>query len=82
MKTKRCIECGAEATQFFGFATPCRFNGGSHQKFEEVETTPKNEAAKLYSAYHGGGMWYDRQKFDEYATLEQKTLLRQAEQNS
>jgi len=74
MRTRRCIECGAESTLFFGFASPCRYNGGSHREIEEVETTEKHEAKKLWAAYHSC-MWYDRINFSKHASAEIKALL-------
>ena len=81
-KTSACVECGRESTLWFGFASPCRYNGGSHQRFVEVDTTSGHEAAKVWAAYHGG-MYYDRQRFEQstspLASLAKK-LLRDLEE--
>ena len=74
MKTKRCLECGTESILWFGFASGCRYNGGSHQHFEEVETTIEHERNKLRSAY-SCCMYYDRESFEKYAPQEIKDLL-------
>ena len=74
MKTRSCIECGAESTLWFGFATGCRYNGGSHQHFEEIPTTPEHEKNKLQAAY-SCCMYYDRANFEKHAPQEIKVLL-------
>jgi len=74
MKTGRCIECGTEATLWFGFASGCRYNGGSHQKFEEIETTIEHERNKLRAAY-SCCMYFDRANYEKYAPKEIKDLL-------
>ena len=72
--TSRCVECGQESTFWFGFGTGCRYNGGSHQKFEEIETTLDHERNKVKSHY-SCCMWYDREKFDKYVPQEIKNLI-------
>ena len=64
-KTATCADCGKESTLWFGFASPCRYNGGSHrQPFIEIDTDEEHEATKVWGAVHGC-MWFDYKRFVE-----------------
>jgi len=74
LTTTRCVECGAESILYFGFSSPCQYNNGSHQKFEEVETTLKHEINKVKANY-SCCMWFDREKFDNYVSDDIKKII-------
>lgn len=74
LMTRRCVECGAESSLYFGFGSPCRYNGGSHQHFEEVPTTLQHEANKV-RAHYSCCMWYDRERFDKYVPDDVKKII-------
>ena len=78
MRTRRCLECGAESTIFFGFTLGCRYNGGSHRHIEAVATTPEREAAKLAAAY-ASVPEFDRAAFERLASAEARGLLAEAQ---
>jgi len=74
LTTRRCLECGAESTLWFGHGTPCRYNGGSHQKFEEIPTTLQDEINKV-KAHYSCCMYYDRENFDKHVPQDIKDII-------
>jgi len=74
-ETALCQDCGKESTLYFGFGSPCRYNGGSHHNIITIPSTKEHEVNKL-KAHYSCRMWFDRANFEKYAPPEIKELLR------
>jgi hypothetical protein len=74
LTTARCIACGKEAVYYFGFASPCRFNGGSHPDHEEVETTLDHERVKVQACY-STCLGFERKLFDKHVPRDIRKIL-------
>ena len=75
MQVKRCVNCGAIPVPYFGFFAPCRADSlGGHRAFEQAEVDELTIARRLAAAY-SSVPWFDRARFDKYASLEVKALL-------
>ena len=75
MQVTQCVNCGARSVPYFGFFAPCRADSlGGHRAFEQVEADELVIARRLATAY-SSVPWFDRVKFDKYASLEAKALL-------
>jgi len=60
---------------FFGFFSPCRRSRlGGHRHIEKVEEKEAYIATLLRTAYNCVP-WFDRAKFNEFASPETKALL-------
>ena len=69
-----CQDCGKESIPYFGFASPCRYNNGSHHNFKLIDSTKKREQDKLRAAYSSVPS-FDRANFDKHAPIGIKNLL-------
>ena len=51
-ETALCQDCGKESTLYFGFGSPCRYNGGSHHNIITIPSTKEHEVNKLKHITH------------------------------
>lgn len=75
IKIKECVACGARSVPFFGMAWGCRENGGSHREMRDVEV-PAAHIKKQLKAVYDTAPSFDRAKFNKFASVELKALIR------
>lgn len=82
MKVKRCTSCGDLSVPYFGFFAPCRADSvGGHRELEPFEEDEVMVARRLRVAY-SSVPWFDRAKFDKYASAETKALIQRRRPNA